>query len=56
MLRSFYCPACGAYQENVNLEETDMNFICDKCKVEIHFEKWSEDNSQIEFTVIENDE
>ena len=39
MGKDFYCPICGAFQENVNLEETDNTFICNKCKSVIHFEK-----------------
>ena len=31
MGKDFYCPVCGAFQEHVNLEETDNTFICNKC-------------------------
>ena len=51
MGKDFYCPICGAFQEHVNLEETDNTFICNKCKSVIHFEKLSDDRSQIRFTV-----
>ena len=49
MGKDFYCPICGAFQEHVNLEETDNTFICNKCKSVIHFEKLSDDRSQIRF-------
>ena len=50
MGKDFYCPVCGAFQEHVNLEETDNTFICDKCKSVVHFDKISDDRSKIEFT------
>ena len=43
-------------QEHVNLEETDNTFICNKCKSVIHFEKLSDDRSQIRFSVNSIDE
>lgn len=56
MSKDFYCPMCRAFQKQVDLEETDNTFICSNCKSEIHFDKWSEDNKEIEFTVITTDE
>lgn len=56
MGKDFYCPVCGAFQENVNLEETDNTFICSKCKSVIHFDKLSDDRSEIKFTVYSTDE
>ena len=56
MGKDFYCPVCGAFQEHVNLEETDNTFICDKCKSVVHFDKISDDRSKIEFTIFSKDE
>ena len=56
MGKDFYCPVCGAFQEHVNLEETDNTFICDKCKSVIHFDKLSDDRSEIRFTIYSTDE
>lgn len=56
MGKDFYCPVCGAFQEHVNLEETDNTFICDKCKSVVHFDKISDDQSKIEFTIFSKDE
>ena len=55
MGKDFYGPVCGAFQEHVNLEETDNTFICNKCKAVIHFEKLSVDRSEIRFTVKSKD-
>ena len=51
MGKDFCCPVCGAFQEHVNLEETDNTFICNKCRSVIHFEKLSVDRSEIRFAV-----
>lgn len=56
MGKDFYCPVCGAFQAHVNLEETDNTFICDKCKSVVHFDKISDDRSEIEFTIFAKDE
>ena len=56
MGKDFNCPVCGAFQEHVNLEETDNTFICDKRKSVIHFDKLSDDRSEIRFTIYSTDE
>lgn len=35
MLYTLNCPKCGAEQKNLDLEETNGSFICNKCSAEI---------------------
>lgn len=52
MGRDMYCPLCGALQKQVNLEETENVFVCDKCGAEIKVTKNKEDKKNFGYRVI----
>lgn len=52
MGRDKYCPLCGALQKQVNLEETENTFVCDKCGAEIVITSNKEDKKNFGYKVI----
>lgn len=52
MRRDLYCPLCGELQKQVNLEETENHFICDKCEAEIVVTELKSSKEEFGFRVV----
>ncbi len=52
MGRDLYCPICGALQKQVNLEETENTFVCDKCETTIKVTELLRDKKKFGYKII----
>lgn len=52
MGRDLYCPICGALQKQVNLEETENVFVCDKCETTIKITELIKDKKNFGYKII----
>lgn len=52
MGKDLYCPICGALQKQVNLEETENVFVCDKCGTTIKITEFIKDNKDFSYKII----
>lgn len=52
MGRDLFCPLCGALQKQVNLDETENLFVCDKCEAEIKVTELFNDKEKFGYKVI----
>ncbi len=52
MGRDLYCPICGALQKQVNLEETENVFVCDKCETTIKVTELLKDKKNFGYKII----
>lgn len=52
MFRDLYCPICGALQKQLNLDETENVFVCDKCDTTIKVTELPKDKKQFGYRII----
>ena len=52
MGKDLYCPICGALQKQVNLEETENVFVCDKCETTIKVTELIKDKKNFGYKII----
>ena len=52
MGKDLYCPICGALQKQVNLEETENLFVCDKCETTIKVTELIKDKKNFGYKII----
>ncbi len=52
MGRDLYCPICGALQKQVNVEETENVFVCDKCDTTIKVTELLKDKKNFGYKII----
>lgn len=52
MSRDLHCPICGALQQQLDLEETENMFVCDKCQTTIKVMELIKDNRNFGYKII----
>lgn len=52
MFRDLYCPICGALQKQLNLDETENVFVCDKCETTIKVMELPKDKKKFGYRII----